>query len=122
MNETEIKRNNNIETEEDEMVVADMSFVRKRSIFLPERIRHERRLEGDNGTSNIDPLGRNVLSSSAGYQGTSTHSGSDLDMSPETAKWAILGTLKAALIIVGAYAVGLGALIFLMFLAFKHLA
>ena len=81
--------------DEDEMVIADMSLVRKRRAFLPDRIRHEDRLMSGGGES-------------------------DLQLSDEETKWAILGTLKAALLIGGAYAIGLGAIILLMVILFKN--
>ena len=93
--------------DEEEMVVADMSMVQKPSVFLPKRLRHEGRLPG----GSIDSIG---------FGGAPTNSdivGSEL--TPEETKWAILGSLKAALLIGGAYAGGLGLLILVMFLLFK---
>lgn len=116
------------EMDEDEMVVADMSLVRKSSIFLPERIRNQNRLsdaaEKGNLSSNIDPLGRAVhmpgaYPSSGGYSGGGNYS-SGPELSSEETKWAILGTLKAAFLIGGAYIIGLGGLILLLFVLFKN--
>ena len=114
--------------DEDEMIVADMSLVRKRSLFLPERIRNEGRLKGGESHNKIDPLGRGAFASSSmqsSYKDSvygGKDSTSDLDLDSETTKWAILGTLKAAFLIGGAYIIGLGGLILLMFLAFKYLS
>ncbi len=91
--------------DEDEMVIADMSYVQKPSVFLPKRIRHEDRLPGSPLADNSNP-----------------YATPGLDLSPEETKWAILGSLKAALLIGGAYAIGLGGLVLLMYLAFKYLA
>lgn len=119
--------NNKPIDDEDDMVVADMSLVRKRSVFLPERIRHEGRLGGSgDGTSpygGVDPLGRGALWSQNQNQSTyNPLSPSGGELTKEETKWAILGSLKAAVLIGSAYAIGLGAVVLLMFLAFKYFA
>ena len=107
INEDKDLKLNNPEDEEEEMVIADMSMVQKPSVFLPRRLRHEDRLPGG------------ALDNSRA-QGSYTNSdivGSEL--TPEETKWAILGSLKAALLIGGAYAGGLGLLILVMYLLFE---
>lgn len=96
--------------EEEEMVVADMSLVRGRSVFLPERIRHEGRLK-QSGSSG------KTRESAGGFESPIGE-----ELSPEATKWAILGSLKAALLIGGAYAIGLWLLVLVMFVLFKYFA
>ena len=98
------------ELDEEEMVIADMSMVRKPNVFLPSRLRGEESLPGG-------------AVSGMGFGGAPSNS--DIvasELSPEETKWAILGSLKAAVLIGGAYIVGLGLVVLTMFLLFKYFA
>ncbi len=98
------------EMDEEEMVIADMSMVRKPNVFLPRKLRGEERLPSgafdDRGLGGA-PSNSDIVAS---------------ELSPEETKWAILGSLKAAFMIGGAYIVGLGLVVLTMFLLFKYFA
>ena len=122
--EEDINSINNIDDEsQDELVVADMSLVRKRSTFLPERIRHEDRLAQDSSlvggkndyANNPAALSSRTTADPRGENGGSVYG----ELTPEETKWALFGTLKAALMVGAAYAVGLGLIILIMVLVFS---
>lgn len=88
--------------DDDDRVIADMSLVQRRTAFIPEKIRREAKLKEQAMRSN--PQMTNALD----------------EMDAGTTKWAILGMLKAALLVGGAYILGLGAFILLLYLGFKY--
>ena len=75
------------EFEDDGRTVADMSGIAPQPTFLPRRRRAEQLTSGEG-----------------------------LDLTPKEKRWAALGAMKAVLVIAGAYLLGLGALLALLFL------
>ena len=75
------------EFEDDGRTVADMSGIAPQPTFLPRRRRAEQPTSGEG-----------------------------LDLTPKEKRWAALGAMKAVLAIAGAYLLGLGALLALLFL------
>ena len=75
------------EFEDDGRTVADMSGIAPQPTFLPRRRRTEQPTSGEG-----------------------------LDLTPKEKRWAALGAMKAVLVIAGAYLLGLGALLALLFL------
>ncbi len=75
------------EFEDDGRTVADMSGIAPQPTFLPRRRRVEQPTSGEG-----------------------------LDLTPKEKRWAALGAMKAVLVIAGAYLLGLGALLALLFL------
>lgn len=106
--------------DEEDMVVADMSLVRKRRAFLPDRIRNEERLK-NGGMMGQEPVGSRTEDLAIGSRESASGTISSVygDLTPDQTKWAILGTLKAALLVGSAYAVGLGGLILILYLLFR---
>ena len=74
--------------EDDGRTIADMSDIVPQRTFLPRRRRHEDTPSGGEG----------------------------LDLTPKEKRWAALGAMKAVLVIAGAYLLGLGILLGLLFL------
>ena len=74
--------------EDDGRTIADMSDIVPQRTFLPRRRRHE----------DAPPRGEGF------------------DLTPKEKRWAALGAMKAVLVIVGAYLLGLGILLGLLFL------
>lgn len=79
------------------MTVADMSDIEKPNLFGFRNPNLEKNVP-NNVSSNTEPLDK------------------------ETRKWAILGALKASLLIGLAYIVGIGLFILLLVLFYKHIA
>ena len=48
-----------------------------------------------------------------------TNSGEDLELTRKEKRWAVLGAMKAVLLIAGAYLLGLGILLGILFLIWK---
>ena len=78
------------EFEDDGRTIADMSGIVPQRTFLPRRKPRE-----------------------------DAPSGEGLDLTPKEKRWAALGAMKAVLLIAGAYLLGLGILLGLLFLLWK---
>ena len=86
--------------DDDGRVIADMTDVRKRNLFLPQalsdRRRNEKPVHPETERSNEDPL------------------------SGDEGRWYLFGALRAALLIWLVYAAAFGLFIWLLTLLFRH--
>lgn len=90
-------KNNKDNYKDNGMTVADMSGIEKPNLF------------GFRNPNQDDDSKPNISSNSE-------------PLDKETRKWAILGALKASLLVALAYIVGLGLVILLLVLFYKHVA
>ena len=77
--------------EDDGRTIADMSGIAPQRMFLPRR----------RGREDAPPRSE------------------DVDLTPKEKRWAVLGAMKAVLVIAGAYLLGLGVLLGLLFLLWR---
>ena len=117
------EKNKSGEDEElDDYVVADMSSVERRNLIIPRMPDRYSSPEGSVLGGASSPFGKKRIKHAnhgdvSGYEENFDYSQAN-DIDKEASFWYMMGALKAGLLVAGAFILGLGLIVFLMYVFF----